>query len=72
MGIGNIGVPQLIILLVVVMLVFGTKKIRSLGGDLGSAMRDFRKGMNEVETAGHEAAESTEAEPAARKEGEPA
>ena len=51
MGIGNIGVPQLIILLVVVMLVFGTKKIRGLGGDLGSAIRDFRKGMNETESA---------------------
>ena len=66
MGIGNIGVPQLIILLVVVMLVFGTKKIRSLGGDLGSAIRDFRTGMNEVETAGQEASESVETEPAAK------
>jgi sec-independent protein translocase protein TatA len=51
MGIGNIGITQLIILLVIVMLVFGTKKIRNLGGDLGSAIRDFRKGMNEVEAA---------------------
>lgn len=51
MGIGNIGITQLIILLVIVMLVFGTKKIRNLGGDLGSAIRDFRKGMNEVDAA---------------------
>lgn len=67
MGIGNIGVPQLIILLVVVMLVFGTKKIRNLGGDLGSAIRDFRKGMNEVESAGDEVAEDVKSEPAAKR-----
>lgn len=66
MGIGNIGVPQLIILLVVVMLVFGTKKIRSLGGDLGGAMRDFRKGMNETESAVEEAVEEAAVEPAAK------
>ena len=51
MGIGNIGITQLIIVLVIVMLVFGTKKIRNLGGDLGSAISDFRKGMNEVDAA---------------------
>ncbi|TVS13951.1 MAG: twin-arginine translocase TatA/TatE family subunit [Wenzhouxiangella sp.] len=66
MGIGNIGVPQLIILLVVVMLVFGTKKIRNLGGDLGSAIRDFRKGMNETESAVEEAVEDVESDPAAK------
>ena len=66
MGIGNIGVPQLIILLVVVMLVFGTKKIRNLGGDLGSAIRDFRKGMNEVESAATETAEAADTEPTAK------
>lgn len=66
MGIGNIGVPQLIILLVVVMLVFGTKKIRNLGGDLGSAIRDFRKGMNETESAIEETVEDVERDPAAK------
>lgn len=66
MGIGNIGLPQLIILLVVVMLVFGTKKIRNLGGDLGSAIRDFRKGMNEVESAGTEVAEDIKTDPTAK------
>ena len=66
MGIGNIGLPQLIILLVVVMLVFGTKKIRSLGGDLGSAIRDFRKGMNEVESVASDTAEEIKTEPAVK------
>ncbi len=39
--------PQILILLVIVILVFGTKRLRTLGSDLGSAIRDFRKGMKE-------------------------
>ncbi len=35
------------IVLLVVVLLFGTKKIRSLGGDLGAAVRGFKKGMRE-------------------------
>ncbi len=38
---------QVLILLLVVLLVFGTKKIRNLGSDLGGAVRDFRKGIRE-------------------------
>jgi len=40
---------QLLIVLLIVLLIFGTKKLRNVGGDLGSAIRDFRKGMNESE-----------------------
>ncbi len=47
MGFGNIGWFQILVVLVIVLLVFGTKKIRNLGGDLGSAIRDFRKGMDQ-------------------------
>lgn len=47
MGFGNIGWFQILVVLVIVLLVFGTKKIRNLGGDLGGAIRDFRKGINE-------------------------
>ncbi|AKS40688.1 twin-arginine translocase TatA/TatE family subunit [Wenzhouxiangella marina] len=38
---------QLVIILLIVLLVFGTKKIRSLGSDLGGAIREFRKGVGE-------------------------
>jgi sec-independent protein translocase protein TatA len=40
---------HLIIILVVVLLVFGTKKLRSIGSDLGAAVRGFKKSMNEGE-----------------------
>ncbi len=35
-----------VIFLVIVLLIFGTKKIRNLGPDLGAAIRDFKKGLN--------------------------
>ena len=40
---------HLLIILVVVLLVFGTKKLRNIGSDLGAAVRGFKKGMNENE-----------------------
>ena len=45
--IGGISVTQLVILLVIVMLVFGTKRLRNIGSDLGSAVKGFRKGIEE-------------------------
>lgn len=45
--IGNIGPVQLLIILLIVLLIFGTKRIRSLGSDLGGAIKEFRKGMGE-------------------------
>jgi len=38
---------HLLIILAVVLLVFGTKKLRNIGSDLGAAVRGFKKGMNE-------------------------
>lgn len=49
MGLGGISVWQLLIILLIVLLLFGTKRLRSLGADLGSAIRGFRKGLNESE-----------------------
>lgn len=49
-------VPQLLIILVIVALIFGTKRIKEVGGDLGSAVKSFRKAMNSVENNEDEAA----------------
>lgn len=38
---------QLLILLVIVLLIFGTKRLRNLGGDLGGAIKGFKKAMKE-------------------------
>ncbi len=41
---------HLLIILVVVLLVFGTKKLRTVGSDLGAAVRGFKKALNEDES----------------------
>ena len=48
MGFGGISMWQLLILLLIVVLVFGTKRLRNMGGDLGAAVKGFRKGMEDV------------------------
>lgn len=47
MGVGGISIWQLLIILVIVLLLFGTKKLRNIGGDLGGAIKSFKKSMNE-------------------------
>ena len=47
MGIGGISPVQLIIILVIVLLIFGTKKLRNFGGDLGGAIKGFKKAVKE-------------------------
>ncbi len=44
---GNISVWQLLILLLVVVLIFGTAKLKNLGKDLGSTVKGFKEAMNE-------------------------
>ena len=43
----NISPWQLLIIRLIVLLIFGTKKLRNIGGDLGGAMKDFRKGLSD-------------------------
>ncbi|HUQ53821.1 MAG TPA: twin-arginine translocase TatA/TatE family subunit [Gammaproteobacteria bacterium] len=50
-------VPQLLIILVIVALIFGTKRLKEVGGDLGSAVKSFRKAMNTANEVSDESAE---------------
>lgn len=45
----NIGPVQLLIVLVIVLAIFGTKRLRTLGSDLGSAVKGFRSAVNDAE-----------------------
>jgi len=47
MGLSGVGFSELLLLFVIVVLLFGTKKLSNLGADLGSAIRGFRQAMNE-------------------------
>jgi len=48
---GGLGIRELVIILLVVLVVFGAKKLRTVGSDLGQAVRGFKKAMNESEEA---------------------
>lgn len=48
MGLGGISFWQLAIVLAIVVLLFGTKKLRNIGGDLGGAVKGFKKAMNDT------------------------
>ena len=47
MGIGGISIWQLLIILAIVIMIFGTKKLKSLGTDLGSAVKGFRQSVTD-------------------------
>ena len=53
---GSFSIWHWLIVLAVVILIFGTKKLSSLGGDVGGAIKNFKKAMNEGEAEGKEAA----------------
>ncbi len=46
---GSFSIWHWLIVLVIVMLVFGTKKLRNVGADLGGAVKGFREGIKEAE-----------------------
>jgi len=50
MGIGGISIWQLLIILAIVVLLFGTKKLKGIGGDLGGAIKGFKKAVGDNET----------------------
>ena len=49
MGFAGVGVVQLLIIAVIVILIFGSKRIKQLGNDVGGMIRGFRSGFKELE-----------------------
>jgi sec-independent protein translocase protein TatA len=66
MGVGGISIWQLLIILAIVIMLFGTKRLRTLGSDLGSAVKGFRKSMTE-EPPGKETGEVEPGEEASKE-----
>lgn len=54
MGIGGISIWQLLIVLAIVIMIFGTKRLKNLGGDLGGAIKGFKKAVKDEETTTEE------------------
>ena len=49
MGLGGISIWQLLIILLIVVMIFGTKRLKDIGQDLGGAVKGFRKAMSDSE-----------------------
>ena len=47
MGLGGLHIWHLLIILVIVLLLFGTKRLKTLGGDLGDTIKGFKKAMTD-------------------------
>jgi sec-independent protein translocase protein TatA len=57
-GLGGISPWSLLLILVIVIVIFGTKRLRNAGGDMGSAVKNFKKALKEGEEEGVEKAHS--------------
>ena len=57
MGLGGISIWQLLIVLVIVVLIFGTKKLTGMGKDLGGALKSFRSAMSDADKEEEEKAQ---------------
>jgi Sec-independent protein translocase protein TatE len=57
---GEISITKLLVVAALIVLVFGTKKLRTLGGDLGSAIKGFKKAMNEDDINAKKSADADE------------
>ena len=69
---GSLGVPELIIIFVVALIVFGPKKLPELGKSLGKGLAEFRRASNELKSTIEEEVRAIEAEPPpARHDPEP-
>lgn len=58
----GITLPHLLIIAVLVVLLFGTKKLRSLGSDLGSSIKGFKKAMSEEDDKSKHASQAEDAD----------
>ena len=60
----GIGIPELVIVLVIVMIIFGVGRLSEVGGAMGKAIREFRKGQSDKDetTIGPEKEEKEEKE----------
>ena len=51
MGLGGVSLGSLLLIFLIVLLVFGTKRMRDIGSDLGVALRNFKKGLEDPNQA---------------------
>ena len=60
MGFGGISIWSLLLILLIVVLLFGTKRLKNVGGDLGGAIKNFKKSMTETDKEAKKIADDSE------------
>ena len=68
----GIGFPELMIILVIIMIIFGAGKLPEIGSAFGNSIRNFKKSMKDAEQENEELPEGAETVETAITEGEPA
>ncbi len=58
----NLGVPELILILVIALIIFGPKKLPSIGESIGKTVKEFQKAFKEISEGTEEESESKETE----------
>ena len=58
----HFSITELLLIAFIVLILFGTKKLRNIGGDLGSALRDFKKALHEEPKSTPPASQATDLE----------
>ena len=48
MGLGNLGFTELMVILVIVLVLFGARRVPEIGASIGKGIREFKKNINEV------------------------
>ncbi|MDZ7751896.1 MAG: Sec-independent protein translocase subunit TatA [Gammaproteobacteria bacterium] len=69
MGLGGISIWQLLIVLAIVVLLFGTKKLRNVGGDLGAALKNFKGAVKDGDSEKDKDDEEDDGQPKSLAEG---
>jgi sec-independent protein translocase protein TatA len=72
LGFGNFGGPDLIIILVIVLVLFGAKKLPELARGLGQSMNEFRKAREELDRELHSAGNNLKGQPRTDRQVQPA
>ena len=59
-GLQGIGLPELLVVLVIVLIIFGASRLRDIGGALGGAISEFRRSVSEQDEEDEKPAEAKE------------
>ena len=70
MGLGGISIWQLLIILLIVVMIFGTKRLKNIGSDLGGAVKGFKKSMEEDDEKSEVETQNLESSSASTEEAE--